>query len=132
LYKIRIFIALLIFIGIKNNSNIESYWNDTLSSYKPMKYISFYRFEQIKRYLHVSPVLDLPSRIPASQWYLKLAPLFGILRTQFKAHVVIGQNVSFDEMMIPFTRCSRHTLKMKNKPVSEGFKIWALCCRGYT
>ena len=132
LYKMRIFIALLIFIGIKNNSNIKSYWDNTSDLYEPMKYMSFYRFQQIKRYLHVSPVSDLPSCIPISQWYLKLASLFGILCMQFKAYVVIRQNVSFDEMIIPFTGRSRYTIKIKNKPVSEGFKVWVLCCRGYT
>ncbi len=40
--------------------------------------------------------------------------------------MVLGQNVSFDEMMVPFARRSKHTLKIKNKLVKEGFKVWAL------
>ena len=44
---------------------------------------------------------------------------------------MLGQNVSFDEMMVPFSGRSRHTLKMKNKPVSEDFKIWTLYDHGY-
>jgi hypothetical protein len=63
---------------------------------------------------------------------MRLAPLFELLRTKFKAYVVLGQNVSFDEMMVPFTGRSKHTIKMKNKPIKEGFKIWALCDHGYT
>jgi hypothetical protein len=31
---------------------------------------------------------------------------------------VLGQNVSFDKMMVPFAGRSKHTLKMKNKLVS--------------
>jgi hypothetical protein len=34
-------------------------------------------------------------------------------------------------MMVPFSGRSQHTLKMKNKPISEGFKVWALCDHGY-
>jgi hypothetical protein len=34
-------------------------------------------------------------------------------------------------MMVPFSGRSRHTLKMKNKPISEEFKVWALCKHGY-
>ena len=61
---------------------------------------------------------------------MKLEPLASLLRTKFQAYVVQGQNVSFDEMIILFAGRSKHTLKMKNKPVSEGFKVWALCdCR---
>ena len=63
---------------------------------------------------------------------MKLSPLFELLRERFKAFVILGQNISVDEMMIPFTGRSRHTLKMKNKPVGEGFKIWALCDHGFT
>ena len=48
----RIFIALLIYIGIAGASNIESYWQ---LSHKPIEFITFYRFQQIKRYLHISP-----------------------------------------------------------------------------
>jgi hypothetical protein len=44
---------------------------------------------------------------------------------------VLGQNVSFNKMMVPFSKRSQHTLKMKNKPISEGFKVWALCNHGY-
>jgi hypothetical protein len=59
-------------------------------------------------------------------------PLYEVLRQQFKAYVVLGQDVSFDEMMVPYTGRSSHILKMKNKPIAEGFKIWALCDHGYT
>ena len=72
------------------------------------------------------------SPLPASHlsipcWHTKLEPLASLLRTKFKAYVVLGQDVSFDEMMVPFSGRSRHTLKMKNKPISKGFKVWALC-----
>ena len=130
LYEMRIFIALLIYIGIDRNSNIKSYWSkDSLTIHKPMQRMTFYRFEQIKQYFHVSPPSQ-PNK-PKSQWYMKLSPLFEVLRHQFRAYVILGQNVSFDEMMVPYTGRSQHTLKMKNKPVSEGFKIWALCDYGY-
>jgi hypothetical protein len=42
------------------------------------------------------------------------------------------QNVSVDEMMKAFTGRSAHTLKMLNKPVKEGYKMWALADHGYT
>jgi hypothetical protein len=125
LYEIRIFIALLIYIGIASASNIGSYWDkDGLTIHRPMESMTFFRFQQIKRYFHVSPPIT-------TQWYMKLEPLSSLLRTKFQAYVVLGQNVSFDEMIVPFAGRSKHTLKMKNKPVKEGFKIWALCDHGY-
>ena len=62
---------------------------------------------------------------------MKLEPLASLLCTKFQEYVVLGQNVSFDEIIVLFSGWSRHTLKMKNKLVLEGFKIWALCDHGY-
>jgi hypothetical protein len=94
-----------------------------------MEFMTLFRFQQIKWYFHVSP--PPTSRLSTAHWYTKLEPLCSLLRTKFQAYVVLGQNVSFDEMMVPFAGRSKHTLKMKNKPINEGFKIWALCDRGY-
>ena len=122
IYEMRIFIALLIYIGIIGTSNIKSFWDKgSITSHKPMKFMTFYRFEQIKRYFHVSPPPS--TRIPSSQWHLKLEPLASMLRTKFQTYVILGQNVSFDEMMVPFSSRSMHTLKMPNKPIKEGFKL---------
>jgi hypothetical protein len=136
LYEMRIFIALIIYIGIIGTQNIKSFWvngtkEETLTIHKPMAFMTFYRFQQIKRYFHVSPPPTTSIRLPLSHWYLKLEPLASLLRTKFKTFVVLGQNVSFDEMMVPYSGRSKHTLKMKNKLIKEGFKIWALCDRGY-
>src|SRR5271165_6143561 len=123
LYEMRIFIALLIYIGIVGTSNISSFWNKNGNTiHKPMEFMTFFRFEQIKRYFHVLP----PSQA-TTHWHMKLEPLASLLRTKFQVYVVLGQNVSFDKMIVPFSGRSRHTLKMKNKPISEGFKVWALC-----
>jgi len=35
-------------------------------------------------------------------------------------------------MMVAFTGRSQHTLKMPNKPIDEGYKIYAICDHGYT
>jgi Transposase IS4 len=127
LYEMRIFIALLIYMSIVGTSSIRDYWNkSSLTIHKPMESMTLFRFQQIMRYFHVSALGH-----PKAHWHTKLEPLTSLLRTKFKAYVVLGQDVSFDEMMVPFAGRSKHTLKMKNKPVKEGFKIWALCDHGY-
>ena len=120
----QVFIALLIYIGIVGTSNISSYWDKSRNTiYKPIEFITFFQFEQIKRYFYVSA----PSSSSTSRWYTKLEPLAGLLCIKFKANVVLGQDISFDKMIVPFAGRSKYILKMKNKPVKEGFKIWALC-----
>ena len=54
-----------------------------------------------------------------------------MFRSNCKAHIQPGSNVAVDEMMIKFHGRSKHTTKMPNKPIPKGFKIWALCERGY-
>ena len=36
-----------------------------------------------------------------------------------------------DECMIPYFGHIRHTIKAPNKPIQQGYKIWALGDRGY-
>jgi hypothetical protein len=39
---------------------------------------------------------------------------------------VLSQNVSVDEMMKACTGRLAHTVKMNNKPISKGYKMWAI------
>jgi Transposase IS4 len=116
----RIFIALLIYIGIVGASNIRGYWDKTRNTiHRPMESITLFRFQQILQYGHMST--SVSNHLPTACWHTKLEPLASLLRIKFKAYVVLCQDVSFDEMMGSFAGRSKHTLKIKNKPVKEGF-----------
>src|SRR6185312_9450943 len=39
--------------------------------------------------------------------------------------------LAVDELMIAYQGRTKHTIKIKNKPVKEGFKMWCLGFRGY-
>jgi hypothetical protein len=85
----RIFIALLIYIGIVGTSSIESFWSKSgLTIHNPMKFMTFFQFEQIKRYFHVSA--PSPHNLPKARWHTKLEPLASLLRTKFQAYIVLG------------------------------------------
>ena len=91
--------------------------------------MSLNRFEQLKRYFHVSdPRLELDS----GHWYEKLEPLASVLRQRFRQYYLPATKVAIDEMVVRFCGRSRHTLKIRNKPIKEGYKIFALCDHGYT
>jgi len=105
------------------------------------------RFAQLQRFLHVSPydpteppdpTQDEIEKMNSEQlrqlnkmWWRKLEPLISTFRANCQAHWIPGSNVSVDEMMIKFYGRLKYTLKMKNKPIKQGFKIWALCEGGY-
>ncbi len=130
----RIFIALLIYISIVSTSNIRSFQAiGRNTTYKLIKFITLYQFQQIKRYFHILlPLITISlTCLPLLYQHLKLEPLASMLYTTFQTYVILSQNISFDKMMVLFSRRSKHILKIKNKPISEGFKIWALCDHGY-
>jgi len=61
-----------------------------------------------------------------------MEPLASHLRRCFQKLYLPGSNVAFDEMMVLFKGRSLHTIKMPSKPIDQGYKIYALCEKGYT
>ena len=64
--------------------------------------MSLNRFQQLKRYLHVS---DLRVELDVKHWYQKVEPLASILREQFQQYYLPGTKVAIDEMVVRF--CGR-------------------------
>jgi len=126
----KIFVGLLIYMGLYRNAAVGEYWNKDGTS--PTNNITSYmgqtRFEEIKRWFHISP----PATFPRNGWYEKLQPLTGNLERRFQLYVLPASQVAVDEMMVRFTGRSQHTVRMPSKPIPEGYKIYALCDRGYT
>ncbi|KAG0005724.1 hypothetical protein BGZ80_005403 [Entomortierella chlamydospora] len=89
--------------------------------------MSLNRFQQLKRYLHVSHPDD-----EETHWFSKMEPLSSKLAKDFSRYYVPSTDVSIDEMIIRFSGRSAHTVRMKNKPTPEGYKILSLCHAGYT
>jgi hypothetical protein len=120
---------------------VEDYWslpkedNFVETIHRPMQDggISLVRFEQIKRFLHISPpekTSAVPAQLPPGRRrkkntqpsvYDKLEPLASQVVQSSKAY-----------LMIKFKGRSADTNMVKNKPIKRGHKIFALCWRGYT
>ena len=70
--------------------------------------------------------------IPPEFWYSKVDPLATHVRTVSKTICIPSSNISIDEMIARFSGRSVHTVRIKNKPTPEGYKILSLCDAGYT
>jgi len=84
---------------------------------------------QIKRYLHIS---DPKLQLSHSEWFQKLEPPNGMIRSRCQQFYFPASSVTVDEMMIRLGGCSYHTYRMPSKPITEGYKVFALCDIGYT
>ena len=63
------------------------------------------------------------------RWFVKAGPIIDLVNeTSKKVCKFPALGVSIDEQMKKFKGRSRQTFRMKNKPISEGYKFWAICC----
>jgi transposase IS4-like protein len=65
------------------------------------------------------------------KWWHKITPLLGTFRTACETYLTPGTNVAIDEIMVRFHGRSGDTCKMPNKPIKQGYKIFALATDAY-
>ena len=129
--ELKIFFGIIIYMGVFPSAQVGDYWSrdSQFPFHRIGMYISQNRFEQLKRYFHISPPYN---SLPRSQWYQKLQPLADILSARFRTYFLPASDVAVDEMMVRFTGRSAHTILLRGKPIPQGYKILALCDHGYT
>ena len=142
--EIWVFIGILITMGVYRCKTPADIWHTGRNGWgrhariqlyahrwsKPIsKALSNNRFFQIKRYLHISPPALDTSR---SNWRHKLEPINSRMQEECQKYYLPSSDTTVDEMMIRFGGRSRHTSRMPNKPITEGYKVFATCDHGYT
>lgn len=64
-------------------------------------------------------------------WWHKVEPVLTTLRNASATYLWPSSSISIDKLMIRCFGRSFHTYKMPNKPISQGYKIFALADHGY-
>lgn len=150
-HELKVWIGITIKMGLHKEAALALYWSKagrnswrkvsrrpvqrhrrlaTQPKYRvPRNCMSLNRFQQLKRYFHVS---DPRIELDIKHWYEKLNPLASVLQERFRSYYLPATKVAIDEMVVRFCGRSHHTLKIRNKPIKEGYKIFALCDHGYT
>ena len=125
------------------------------------QHMTLNRYENLHRYFHVSPPkpTESPSEPPEpsesyvesrqpqepsheaqedpevsedkENWWWKLEPMLSTFRTACQHCLIPGTEVAIDEIMVRFHDRSGDTCKMPNKPIKQGYKIFALADDGY-
>ena len=127
--EFRRFLEITILMGLARLGKIGRYQSHSIVSAR--RSMSFNRYCQIKRFIHISMPDDTVSLCRGS-WWKKLEPLSSHLRQQSQLLGLPGTHLSVDEMMVPFTGQSFHTVRILSKPLLVGYKVIALCSSGYT
>ena len=72
-----------------------------------------------------------PSDAEIQSWWSKLEPMLSSFRTACQQCLIPGTEVAIYEIMVRFYGRSSDTCKMPNKPIKQGYKIFALADNGY-
>src|SRR6266542_2617949 len=118
--ELLIWIALIIYQGLFKLPSLNQYWNENPKSpiHHISKQMSLKRFEQIKRYLHISsPMATI------NNYFEKLEPLLSKVRDVSKQLYTPNSNVSVNEMIVRFSERSVHMVRIKNKPTPKGSRF---------
>ena len=122
-------------MGVHDSPCISHYWRQDSQEgplHLPRLYMNQLRFEQIKGFLHIARPDSAENQQEGSKrWWYKLEPLASSFESAAKQYYQPGSNVSIDGTMIRCFGRSKHTIKMPNKPIKQGYKIFALAEYGY-
>jgi hypothetical protein len=107
LEELYVFIGAIIYMGIHKEPQIPMYWNTDFNQgplHSISSHISLRRFEQIKRYCHIS-CLDSDQKegyhLPSNKiWWYKVEPLASALQVSFQLYYSPSSEVSIDELMV--------------------------------
>ena len=119
----------LVYMGRHHETNKEYYWREDMHL-KLSRAMSKKRWEQIHRFFKINDSED-GIRTLEQPWFYKLEPLMTTIRQNIQNAVEPASWLAVDELMVAFQGRSAHTIKIKNKPISEGFKFWCIGFNGY-
>jgi len=93
------------------------------------KAMSNNRLFQINHYVHIS---SRACDTSGSKLWHRLEPINSEMPQACQKCYLPSSHITVDEMMIRFGARSRHTTRMPNKPITEDYKVLAICVHGYT
>ena len=122
-------LGLLFYMALHSERRRKDYW-PVLSPFMKRD-----RWDQIHRFLTFNiNTTNSPNAEPLPEnppWWHKVEPIYSTVRENCRLAVTPSSWVVVDEVMVPFSGRTVHTVKLPNKPISEGYKAWALGFEGY-
>ena len=116
--------GLILLSGYNTRTSERDYWSkDPFLQCDPfVKTMPRNKFLAIKKYLHAADNQKLDGSKMA-----KVKPLYNILNKKMQQFGILHYKLSIDESMVPYF--GRHSCKqfIRSKPISFGYKLWALC-----
>ena len=125
--EIRAFFGVNILFGIKQLSEIHSYWsrNPLLGVPEIQKIFPRNRFAKISQYLHLNDKSrELPRGDANHDKLFKVRLILDSVVSSIRSEYRPQKNLAIDEAMIPFKGRLGMKQYMPQKPVKRGIKVW--------
>lgn len=134
--EIKVFLGIIIYMGIHKSPSLGDYWwanHEEGPVHSPQWFMTQGRFEQIKRFIHISDPdeEELHQQQKPKEWWYKVEPLASRFEAASRKYYLPGSDIAIDEVMIPCFGHSYDTVKMSNKPIGRGYKLFGLAEKGY-
>ena len=121
--EILVFLGVYLYFGLHPTTVQKDYWKlHNLGQHMGQK-----RYEQIHRFFS----LNSKPRLPNAPWFYRIQRVSELLRTACRQAYSPSSNIAIDEAMVAFKGRSRDTIKIKNKPIDTGYKLWCIGDHGY-
>ena len=121
------YLGCILYMGQHSESKFAVYWSPL---HNLGRFLSCMRFEQIQCYLTLRDGDSCPKK-DGESFAWKLEPVASIIRQKCRQNWEPSSHICIDEAMAPFHGRTLHKTKLKNKPISEGYKIWVLSDNRY-
>jgi hypothetical protein len=122
------YIAIWLYMGLHPEIERRAFWS--LETHKLSQFMSLLRFKQLHRYLLLRDE-QLSPRKEEECFTYKVEPVASFIRNNCQRNWSPGTHIAVDEAMIAFRGRSNHKVKLKNKPIDEGYKVWIVAQKGY-
>ena len=122
--EIRVWLGINIYFGLYPLTVRDDYWR----IHKIGEFMGQKRFEQIHRFFSLNSNPITPSDAP---WFYRIQAVAELIRTACRNAYKPSSHVAIDEAMVAFKGRSRHIIKIKNKPIDTGYKLWCIGDHGY-
>jgi Transposase IS4 len=88
------------------------------------------RFKQIHCFFSLNDKNTTPAPLNAS-WFYRIQRISDLICTASQQAYSPSSHIAIDEAMVSFQGRSKHTVKLKGKPIDTGYKIWCIGDHGY-
>jgi Transposase IS4 len=121
------YIGCLFYMGYHRKGRHEEHWQE--SGYLN-QFLSLTRFQQIHRYFTLRDEFIHP-RQENETFAWQVEPIASTVKENCKAFWRPSSHLAIDEAMIAYRGRTSHKVKLPNKPIKEGYKVWVLGDNGY-